>query len=121
MIKRGGGNLHVDAAGLRLARVEAIVREEMNRAGAIERFMPVIQPAELWQESGRWDKYGPDLLRIKDRHQRDFSRATDIRKRSSPTSRGANSRAKAVAGQPVPHPDQVPRRGQAALRRDALA
>jgi prolyl-tRNA synthetase len=59
--------------GLRVLRkVEAIVREEMNRAGAIELLMPVIQPAELWQESGRWDKYGPDLLRIKDRHQRDF-------------------------------------------------
>src|SRR5438067_10044470 len=59
--------------GLRVLRkVEAIVREEMNRAGAIELLMPVVQPAELWQESGRWDKYGPDLLRIKDRHQRDF-------------------------------------------------
>ncbi len=55
-----------------LRKVEAIVREEMNRAGAIELLMPVVQPAELWQESGRWDKYGPDLLRIKDRHQRDF-------------------------------------------------
>src|SRR5215468_10734342 len=59
--------------GLRVLRkVEAIVREEMNRAGAIELLMPVIQPAELWQESGRWDKYGPDLLQIKDRHERDF-------------------------------------------------
>ena len=59
--------------GLRVLRkVEAIVREEMNRAGAIELLMPVVQPAELWQESKRWDKYGPDLLRIKDRHQRDF-------------------------------------------------
>src|SRR5438128_12580902 len=59
--------------GLRVLRkVEAIVRQEMNRAGAIELLMPVVQPAELWQESGRWDKYGPDLLRIKDRHQRDF-------------------------------------------------
>ena len=59
--------------GLRVLRkVEHIVREEMNRAGAIELLMPVVQPAELWQESGRWDKYGPELLRIKDRHQRDF-------------------------------------------------
>src|SRR5947207_15974858 len=57
--------------GLRvLRRVEAIVREEMNRAGAIELLMPVSQPGELWQESGRWDKYGRDLLRINDRHQR---------------------------------------------------
>jgi len=59
--------------GLRVLRkVEAIVREEMNRAGAIELLMPVVQPAELWQESGRWDKYGPDLRRFKDRHERDF-------------------------------------------------
>lgn len=59
--------------GLRVIRkVESIVREEMNRAGAIELLMPVIQPAELWQETGRWDKMGPELLRIKDRHDRDF-------------------------------------------------
>ncbi|MBU6436094.1 MAG: proline--tRNA ligase, partial [Betaproteobacteria bacterium] len=59
--------------GLRsIRKIEAIIREEMNRAGAIELLMPVIQPAELWQESGRWDKYGPELLRVKDRHQRDF-------------------------------------------------
>jgi prolyl-tRNA synthetase len=59
--------------GLRIVRkVEAIVREEMNRAGALELAMPVVQPAELWQESGRWSAYGPELLRFKDRHQRDF-------------------------------------------------
>ena len=59
--------------GLRVLRkVEAVVREEMNASGAIELLMPMVQPAELWQESGRWDKYGPELLRIKDRHQRDF-------------------------------------------------
>src|SRR5690606_24900006 len=59
--------------GLRAVRkVEAIVREEMNRAGALELLMPAVQPAELWQESGRWDQYGPELLRLKDRHQRDF-------------------------------------------------
>ncbi len=59
--------------GLRsLRKVEAIVREEMNRAGAIELLMPIVQPAELWQETGRWDKFGPELLRIKDRHERDF-------------------------------------------------
>ena len=59
--------------GLRtLRKVEAVVREEMNRAGAHEVLMPAIQPAELWQESGRWDYYGGELLRIKDRHQRDF-------------------------------------------------
>jgi prolyl-tRNA synthetase len=59
--------------GLRvLQKVERIVREEMNRAGAFELVMPVFQPAELWQESGRWTEYGPELLRIKDRHERDF-------------------------------------------------
>ena len=59
--------------GLRVLRkVESIVREEMEAAGAQEVSMPVVQPAELWQESGRWDQYGPELLRIHDRHQRDF-------------------------------------------------
>ena len=59
--------------GLRVIRkVEAIIREEMNAAGAIELLMPVVQPAELWQESGRFQAYGPELLRVKDRHQRDF-------------------------------------------------
>ena len=59
--------------GLRvLRRVEKVVREEMDASGAIEVSMPVVQPAELWQESGRWEQYGPELLRIQDRHQRDF-------------------------------------------------
>src|SRR3990172_5084224 len=59
--------------GLRVLRkVEAIVREEMNRIGAQEVLMPAVQPAELWQESGRWGFYGAELLRLKDRHQRDF-------------------------------------------------
>jgi prolyl-tRNA synthetase len=59
--------------GLRtLRKVETIIREEMDRAGALELLMPAVQPAELWQESGRWLEYGPELLRIKDRHERDF-------------------------------------------------
>jgi len=59
--------------GLRVLRkVEAIVREEMDRAGALELLMPAVQPAELWEESGRWDKYGPLLLRMSDRHNRDY-------------------------------------------------
>ena len=59
--------------GLRILRkAERVVREEMNRAGALELLMPAVQPAELWQESGRWDKYGPELLRISDRHNREF-------------------------------------------------
>ncbi|MCG5502176.1 proline--tRNA ligase [Ectothiorhodospira lacustris] len=59
--------------GLRVLRkVEAIVREEMNRAGALEVLMPAVQPAELWQESGRWEQYGHELLRLRDRHDREF-------------------------------------------------
>jgi len=59
--------------GLRVLRkVESVVREEMNRAGALELLMPAVQPAELWQESGRWDQYGPLLLRIADRHNREY-------------------------------------------------
>ena len=59
--------------GLRVLRkVENIVREEMNRAGALEMLMPTIQPAELWQESGRWDQFGPELLRLRDRHDRGY-------------------------------------------------
>ena len=59
--------------GLRsIRKIETIIREEMNRAGAVELLMPVVQPAELWMESGRWYKMGPELLRVKDRHERDF-------------------------------------------------
>ena len=74
LIKRLAGGIYTYLPmGLRTIRkVEAIVRDEMTAAGAIELLMPVVQPAELWQESGRWDKYGPELLRVKDRHQRDF-------------------------------------------------
>ncbi len=74
LIKRLAGGIYTwMPLGLRaLRKVEAIVKEEMNRAGAIELLMPAVQPAELWQESGRWDFYGPELLRFKDRHDRDF-------------------------------------------------
>ena len=74
LIKRlAGGIYSYMPIGLRvIRRIEAIIREEMNRAGALELLMPLIQPAELWQESGRWQKYGPELLRLKDRHDRDF-------------------------------------------------
>ena len=74
LIKRlGSGIYSYMPMGLRVIRkVEAIIREEMNRAGAVELLMPVVQPAELWQESGRFQAYGPELLRLKDRHERDF-------------------------------------------------
>jgi prolyl-tRNA synthetase len=75
MIRRlGAGIYSYMPLGLRVIRkVEAIIREEMNAAGAIELVMPLVQPAELWQETGRWDKMGPELLRFKDRHGRDFA------------------------------------------------
>ncbi|GAA0414468.1 proline--tRNA ligase [Massilia aurea] len=75
MIKRLGSGIYTYMpVGLRVIRkVEAIVREEMNRAGGIELLMPLVQPAELWQETGRWDKMGDELMRVKDRHGRDFA------------------------------------------------
>jgi len=74
LIKRLGSGLYTwMPLGLRVLRkVEAIVREEMDKAGAIELLMPAVQPAELWEESGRWAVFGPQMLKIKDRHQRDF-------------------------------------------------
>jgi len=74
MIKRLGAGIYTYMPmGLRVIRkVEAIIREEMNRAGAVELLMPVVQPAELWQETGRFQAYGPELMRVKDRHGRDF-------------------------------------------------
>ncbi len=74
LIKRLAGGIYtLMPTGLRVLRkVEKVIREEMNRAGAIEVLMPAVQPGELWQESGRWKEYGPELLRLKDRHQRDF-------------------------------------------------
>lgn len=74
MIRRIAGGIYTYMPlGLKVLRkIENIVREEMDKAGALELLMPVVQPAELWQETGRWDEYGAELLRIKDRHQRDF-------------------------------------------------
>jgi len=74
LIRRLGSGLYTwMPMGLRaLRKVEAIVREEMNKSGAIELLMPAVQPAELWQETGRWDVFGPQMLKIKDRHARDF-------------------------------------------------
>jgi len=74
MIKKlGAGIYNYMPMGLRVIhKIEAIIREEMNRAGAVELVMPFVQPSELWEESGRWGKMGPELLRVKDRHDRDF-------------------------------------------------
>ena len=74
LIRRLGSGLYSWLPlGLRvLRRVEQVIREEMNAAGALEVFMPAVQPAELWQETGRWEVFGPLMLRMKDRHERDF-------------------------------------------------
>ena len=74
MIKKlGAGIYNYMPMGLRVIRkVEAIIRQEMDAAGAVELLMPVVQPAELWEETGRFAKMGPELLRVKDRHERDF-------------------------------------------------
>ena len=73
-IKRAAAGIYTwMPLGLRVLRkVESIVRDEMDKAGGLELLMPAVQPAELWQESGRWEQYGPELLRFKDRHQREF-------------------------------------------------
>ncbi|NHZ88744.1 proline--tRNA ligase [Massilia sp. CCM 8733] len=75
MIKRLGSGIYTYMpTGLRVIRkVEAIIREEMNKAGGIELLMPLVQPAELWQETGRWEKMGPELMRVKDRHGREYA------------------------------------------------
>src|SRR3954469_18383093 len=75
MIKRLGSGIYTYMPmGLRVIRkVEAIVRDEMNKSGALELLMPLVQPAELWQETGRWDKMGPELMRVKDRHGREYA------------------------------------------------
>jgi prolyl-tRNA synthetase len=90
MIRRLAAGLYVWLPlGLRtLRKVERIVREEMDRAGALALSMPTLQPAELWIESGRWSKYGPELLRFKDRHDRELPTVharglTDIARRSA--------------------------------------
>jgi prolyl-tRNA synthetase len=74
LIKKLGSGLYtwMPLGLITLRKVEQIIREEMNRAGALELVMPVIQPAELWQETGRWELMGPNMLRLKDRHERDF-------------------------------------------------
>ena len=74
MIKKLAAGIYTyTPMGLRsIRKIENIIREEMNGAGAVELLMPVIQPAELWQETGRWQAMGPNLLKLKDRHDRDF-------------------------------------------------
>ena len=102
-----------------LQKVERIVREEMNAAGAIEILMPTIQPADLWRESGRYDAYGKEMLRIRDRHEREHALRADQRGERHRHLPPARAELPPAAAQPLPHPVEVPRRGAAALRRDA--
>ena len=111
MIRRvAGGIYNYLPIGLRsIRKVEAIVREEMNRAGAIELLMPAVQPAELWQESGRWEKYGPELLRFKDRHAVRFRDRTDARRSRDRHRAERDQELPPVAGELLPDPNEVPR------------
>ena len=100
--------------GLRVLRkVERIVREEMDRAGALEVLMPAVQPAELWQETGRWDVYGDLLLRIKDRHERDFCFAPTAEEVITDLARRELNSYRQLPVELLPDPDQVPRRDPA--------
>ncbi len=123
MIKKLGAGIYTYMPmGLRVIRkVEAIVREEMNRAGAVELTMPVVQPAELWQETGRFEKMGPELLRIKDRHERDFVVQPTSEEVVTDIARQEIRSYKQLPQELLPDPDQVPRRAPAALRPDARA
>ena len=108
--------------GLRaLRKVEAIVREEMNRSGAIELLMPAVQPAELWQETGRWEVFGPQMLKITDRHNNLFCFGPTHEEVDHGHRAPRDQELPPDAGQLLPDPDQVPRRSSSTFRRDARA
>ena len=94
--------------GLRAIRkVEGIIREEMNRAGAIEVLLPFVQPAELWQESHRWEEYGKELARLKDRHNRDCCLGPTHEEVITDMARQGDTVLPADAYQSLPDPDQI--------------
>jgi hypothetical protein len=106
--------------GLRvLNRVEQIVREEMDRAGAIELLMPTIQLADLWRESGRYDAYGDEMLRITDRHKRELLYGPTAEEVVTDIFRGSVQELQGPAQEPLQHPVEVPGRATPALWRDA--
>ncbi len=106
--------------GLRvLNKIEQIVREEMNRAGAIELLMPTLQLADLWRESGRYDAYGAEMLRITDRHERDLLYGPTNEEMITEIFRAYVKTLQGPAEEPLQHPVEVPRRAPAPLRRDA--
>ncbi len=106
--------------GLRVLRkIEQIVREEQDRAGAIELLMPTLQSADLWRESGRYDAYGPEMLRIKDRHDREMLYGPTNEEMITSHLPRERAQLPRPAAHALPHPVEVPRRGPPALRRDA--
>ena len=112
MIKKLGARhlqLHAHGALRVIQKVEKIVREEMNRAGAVELTMPVVQPAELWQETGRFDKMGPELLRIKDPAWPGLRSAAHQRRSGDRHCAPGVAELQATAEKFLPDPDQVPR------------
>ena len=107
-------------AGLRvLRRIEQIVREEQDAAGAQEMLMPTLQPAELWKRSGRYEAYGPEMLRIRDRHERDLLYGPTNEEMITDIFGARGEVLQGPAADAVSHPMEVPRRGASALRGDA--
>ena len=104
-----------------LKNIERIVREEQDACGAQEVLMPTIQSAELWRESGRYDDYGKEMLRITDRHDRDMLYGPTNEEMITDLFRQSVKSYRETAADPLPHPVEVPRRGAAAVRRDARA
>ena len=102
-----------------LQKVEQIVREEQDAAGAQEILMPTIQTADLWQQSGRYDAYGPEMLRLKDRHDREMLFGPTNEEMVTEIFRSLREELPRPAAQPLPHPVEVPRRGPPPLRRHA--
>ena len=100
-------------------KVANIIREEMARAGAQEVLMPIMTPAELWQETGRWQKYGKELMRVKDRHERDFALGPTHEEVITDLVRRELKSYKQLAPEPFPDRHQVPRRGPPPVWRDA--
>ena len=102
-----------------LKKIEQIVREEQNRAGAIELLMPTLQLADLWRESGRYDAYGPEMLRIKDRHERELLYGPTNEDMITEIFRAYVRSYRDLPQESLSHPMEIPRRAASALRRDA--
>ena len=99
-----------------LRKIERIVRQEMDAIGAQEILMPALQPDDLWKESGRWDDYGPELMRLRDRHDHGFCLGPTHEELVTALVRNELRSYKAAALHPLPDPDQVPRRDPPPLR-----